>query len=80
MIKIRNKFMFYYFIRCYFSSLWRLGFNPRPAQVGFMVDKVALEQVFLPVLQFPSISIIPPMLCACLWIVLFIHSFITSVV
>jgi hypothetical protein len=30
--------------------------------VRFVVDKVVLEQVFLTVLQFPPLSIIPPML------------------
>jgi hypothetical protein len=29
------------------------GFNPRPIHVGFVVDKVALGQVFLQVLRFP---------------------------
>jgi hypothetical protein len=33
-----------------------------PCGVGFVVDKVALEQVFLRVLQFSSVSIIPPLL------------------
>jgi hypothetical protein len=28
--------------------------------VGFVVDKVVLRQVFLPVLRFYSVSIIPP--------------------
>ena len=30
--------------------------------MGFVVDKVALGQVFLPVLRFSPLSIIPPML------------------
>lgn len=31
----------------------RPGFNPRPIHVRFIVDKVALGQVFLRVLRFP---------------------------
>jgi hypothetical protein len=33
-----------------------------PIHVGFVVDKVALENIFLPVLQFFPVSIIPPLL------------------
>jgi len=33
-------------------------FDPRPRNVGFVVDKVALRQIFLPVLPFPPISAI----------------------
>jgi hypothetical protein len=33
-------------------SLRGLGFNPRPVLVGFVADKVALVEVFLPVLLF----------------------------
>jgi hypothetical protein len=33
-------------------SLWRPGFAPRAVHVGFVVDKMALQQVFLQVLQF----------------------------
>jgi hypothetical protein len=32
----------------------RPGFTPRPIHVGFVVDKVALGQVFLQVLRFPT--------------------------
>jgi len=36
-------------------------FNSRPVHVGFVVEKFALEQAFLQVLQFSSVSgIIPP--------------------
>jgi len=31
-------------------------------KVGFVVDKVALGRVYLRVLQFPSVNIIPPLL------------------
>jgi hypothetical protein len=41
-------------------------FDPRSVGVRFMVDKLALGQVFLRVLQFPPIYIIPPMLHTCL--------------
>jgi len=37
-------------------------FNPRPVHVGFVVDRVAMRQVFLQVLRFPTIIIIPPVL------------------
>jgi len=37
-------------------------FNPRPVHVGFVVDRVAMRQVYLQVLQFPTIIIIPPVL------------------
>jgi hypothetical protein len=40
--------------------LWRPRFVPGSVHVGFMVDKVALGQVFLQVLLFPPVSIIPP--------------------
>jgi hypothetical protein len=32
-------------------SPWRKRFNPRPVQAGFVVDKVALGQIFLCVLE-----------------------------
>jgi hypothetical protein len=38
------------------------GFAPRAVHVGFVVDKVALGQVFLPVLLLYAASIIPPLL------------------
>jgi hypothetical protein len=50
--------------------LWRVaagissrgsGFDLRSVRVRFMVDKVGLGQVFLQVLQFYPVSIIPPM-------------------
>jgi len=49
-------------------SPWRHLFNLRPVRMGFIVDRVALWQVFLPVFLFSSVSIIPPML--------YTHSFI----
>jgi hypothetical protein len=33
------------------------GFTPGSVNVGFVVDKVTLEQVFLQVLQFSPVSI-----------------------
>jgi hypothetical protein len=42
------------------------GFNPRPIPMGFVVDEVALGQVFLRVLLFLSIIIIPSVLHICL--------------
>ena len=35
-----------------------LEFNPRPVLVGFVADKVALVQVFLPVLLFSLLLLI----------------------
>jgi acyl-CoA thioesterase len=43
-------------------SPWRPGFVPRSIHVGFVVDKVALGQVFLRVLRFSCQYIIPPSL------------------
>jgi hypothetical protein len=36
------------------------GFTPGSIHVGFVVDKVALGQVFLRVLRFSPVNIIPP--------------------
>jgi hypothetical protein len=41
---------------------WVRGFDPEPVQVRFVLYKVALGQVFLRVLPFYPVSIIPPML------------------
>jgi hypothetical protein len=43
-------------------SPWRPGLAPGSVRVGFVVDKVALGQVFLRVLQFSPLNIIPPWL------------------
>jgi hypothetical protein len=43
-------------------SLWGPGYVPGSVHVGFVVDKVALGQIFLRVLP-PPLSIIPPWLC-----------------
>ena len=40
----------------------RSGFDPGSVHVGFVVDKVALGQVFLRVLRFSPVNFIPPML------------------
>jgi hypothetical protein len=42
-------------------SPWRPGFMPRLVHTGFVVDKVALGQVFVRVLWFFHVSIIPLM-------------------
>jgi hypothetical protein len=39
------------------------GFDPGSVHVGFLVDKVALGQVFCQVLWFSPVSFIPPVLC-----------------
>jgi hypothetical protein len=40
----------------------RPGFNPGSVHVGFVVDKVALEQVFSRVLRFSTVNFFPPVL------------------
>jgi hypothetical protein len=40
----------------------RPGFDPGSVHVGFVVDKVALEQVFPRVLRFSPVNFIPPVL------------------
>jgi len=37
------------------------GFHAKSLHVGFVKEKVALGQVFLPVPRFPLVNIIPPM-------------------
>jgi len=41
---------------------WRRGFNPRALHVGFLVNKVALAQVFLEYFDFPVPIIISSVL------------------
>jgi hypothetical protein len=36
--------------------------NPGSVHVGFVVDKVALGHVFLPVIRFSPVNFIPPVL------------------
>jgi hypothetical protein len=45
-----------------FVGLYRRshGFTPGSIDVGFVVDKVALRLVFLRVLRFSPVNIIPP--------------------
>jgi hypothetical protein len=38
----------------------RSGFDPGPVHVGFVVDKVALGQVFPRVVRFSPVDFIPP--------------------
>jgi len=38
----------------------RPGFAPRSVYVGFVVDKVALGQIYLRVFKFSLVNIIPP--------------------
>jgi hypothetical protein len=40
----------------------RLGFDPGPFRVRFVVDEVAIGQGFLRVLRFSLVNIIPPIL------------------
>jgi hypothetical protein len=40
----------------------RPGFDPGSVHVGFVLDKVALEQVFTRVLRFSPVNFIPPVL------------------
>jgi hypothetical protein len=39
-------------------SPWRLGFNPSPVHVAFVVDKEAMGQVFLRVHRFFPVCVI----------------------
>jgi hypothetical protein len=41
-------------------SLHRFGFDPRLINVGFVVDNMALEQIFLQILQSSLVNVIPP--------------------
>jgi hypothetical protein len=43
-------------------SLRGAGFGPEPVHVSFVADKVALGQVFLPILRSSPVGIIPPTL------------------
>jgi hypothetical protein len=54
----------YYDLGSYDTSIspQRPGFNPKLVCVGFLVEKVALGQVFILVLLFFSVSIIPAVL------------------
>jgi len=45
-----------------FLSLWRRKFDPRPNHVGYLVEKVALEQGFFEHSSFP-VSFNRPVLC-----------------
>jgi len=41
-----------------FFRQWRRGFDARSVNVGFVVDKMELGPIFLPVLRFPpSVSL-----------------------
>jgi len=46
----------------------RPGFDPKPVNVGFVIDKVAVGQVSHKLLRFHFVSIIPPMFYARLFI------------
>jgi hypothetical protein len=43
-------------------SLRRPGFDPGPVHVGFVVDKMAVGQVFPQVIRFSPVSFFPPLL------------------
>ena len=55
-------------------STWMPGFNPRPVQVGFVAEKVALEQLPIRVFPFPlhyySTSAPPSFVYHCSYIIL----------
>jgi hypothetical protein len=40
----------------------RLGFEPGPFNVGFLVDRVTIRQVLLQALRFPPVNVVPPVL------------------
>jgi hypothetical protein len=56
-------------LRQLFASLspWRPGFIPGLIHMGFVMNKVALRQVLLWVLQFSPVSIIAPWLCTLIY-------------
>jgi hypothetical protein len=63
----RAKLSIYTFVRRFGWSVAGLSqrrtrFGPRSVCVTFVVDRVALGQVFIPVLRFSPVSIIPSML------------------
>jgi hypothetical protein len=47
---------------CTYVCTRRPGFDPGSVHVGFVVDKVALGQVFPRVLRFSPVNFIPPLL------------------
>jgi hypothetical protein len=68
---IQNYYFTHRFIRVWnlvsHFSLWhfsqrRLGFSPRVVCMGFVGDKTVLGQIFLRVLRFSPVNIIPPLL------------------
>jgi hypothetical protein len=54
----------------FFEVPLKLGFSSRPVQVEFVVDRVAVGQVFVGVLRISSVTVILPVL----------HVFITDAV
>jgi hypothetical protein len=40
-------------------SPWILGFDPKPVHMGFVVEKMVLGYVFLRVLWFSPITVLP---------------------
>jgi len=44
------------------QSLRISGFSPRPVHVGFLVCRVTVGEIFVWVLRFPHVSVIPPLL------------------
>jgi hypothetical protein len=44
-----------------YLPICRQRMEPEPVHVGFVTDKVTLEQVFIPVLQSSPVNIIPRM-------------------
>jgi hypothetical protein len=53
----KNKCLYHYAL---YSLLRRSDFDRDPVHVEFMVNKVTMREVCLPVLQFSSVSNIPP--------------------
>ena len=49
------------FLNTIYGNSW-LQFDPTSVRVGILVDRVALCQVFLRVIRFPPVSIIPSVL------------------
>jgi hypothetical protein len=53
---------FHYLLYMKGLSSQGFGFDPRLIHVRFLVDKVALEQVFLQIFRFSPVNTIPPTL------------------
>jgi len=63
----RHGAAFVFLVRSSFFFFFR--FDPRPMHVGFLLDKVALGQVFLPVHGFSPVIVVPSVLRGHLYVI-----------